>query len=72
MGDSEVSTGPKDWQKLYGQFGRLKMEINCVKTHQGRLRSSRLWIEPSHKHLSVAISMDGRGRALNNVFVERL
>jgi putative transposase len=53
---------------------------NAIQTHgipeifntdQGSQFTSELWIALLQKH-SIQISMDGRGRALDNIFVERL
>jgi putative transposase len=43
-----------------------------VNTDQGSQFTSNKWLDILKAHASLKISMDGRGRALDNIFVERL
>jgi len=55
--------------QLYQQLGQLKVELDWVnKKLDLPVEAKRRLLEPAYPQ----ISMDGRGRALDNIFVERL
>jgi putative transposase len=62
--------------ELYEQIGRLKIELEWLKkklpaSTQGSQFTAREYTDRLEE-AEIAVSRDGRGRALDNVFVERL
>ena len=61
-----------DTDTLYKKIGRLEMERDFLASRDQGAQFTSAVFTSVFKEADVAISMDGVGRAIDNVFIERL